>query len=240
VEDEAPEPEPGPGPVVVLRQPRLRRAAPALVAGVVTVALLATGFAVDQFSARYPEPEQLMYALDTDTGQAFWVSDDAAPGQWNQQYVSTTTDLTTEFPPLGDSPVLTGKAPDAALPAPTVSVVSDYQMNGRRLLTLTVKPQRSVRLVYVRIDGAMIRATVDGRDLPGNLTGGFNVLFHAPPADGLPITLTMSQPGPVTVRVMDGSDGLSGLPGYTPRPAGVGIRESHISELVLVAKTFTV
>jgi hypothetical protein len=29
-------------------------------------------------------------------------------------------------------------------------------------------------------------------------------------------------------------------PGYTPRPAGVGIRESHSSELVLVATTYTV
>jgi hypothetical protein len=39
---------------------------------------------------------------------------------------------------------------------------------------------------------------------------------------------------------MDGSDGLDGLPGFTPRPDGVGIRGTHTSELVLVAKNYTV
>jgi hypothetical protein len=39
---------------------------------------------------------------------------------------------------------------------------------------------------------------------------------------------------------MDGSDGLTGLPGFTPRPAGVGVEGSHDSELVLVAKTYTI
>lgn len=229
-------------PAPVERRPRQRRSAPALVAGVVALALAVTGFVVDRFDAVHPAPEQLMYALDTDTGQAYWVSDDAAPGQWNKQYVNTATNFATEFPPLGDSDVLTGKAPAADLPAPTVTVVSDNPIGGKRLLTLNVKPQRPVRLVYVRVDGSTVEsATVDGRSVPAaNLAGGFNVLFHAPPADGLPITLVLTKPGPVTVRVMDGSDGLNGLPGYTPRPAGIGVRESHLSELVLVAKTYTV
>ena len=52
--------------------------------------------------------------------------------------------------------------------------------------------------------------------------------------------LELDAAGPVTVRVMDGSDGLDGLPGFTPRPPGVGIQGSHTSELVLVAKTYTV
>jgi hypothetical protein len=40
--------------------------------------------------------------------------------------------------------------------------------------------------------------------------------------------------------VLDGSDGLNGLPGFTPRPPGVGVLGSHTSELVIVAKTYTV
>ena len=38
---------------------------------------------------------------------------------------------------------------------------------------------------------------------------------------------------------MDGSDGLADLPGFQPRPVGVGIEGSHDSELVLVARTST-
>jgi hypothetical protein len=53
------------------------------------------------------------------------------------------------------------------------------------------------------------------------------------------VTLVLDSPGPVTFRVMDGSDGLTGLPGFTPRPPGVGVQGSHTSELVLVAATVT-
>jgi hypothetical protein len=44
----------------------------------------------------------------------------------------------------------------------------------------------------------------------------------------------------VTLRVTDGSDGLSGLPGFEPRPAGLGVEGSHDSELVLVARTYVI
>ena len=42
------------------------------------------------------------------------------------------------------------------------------------------------------------------------------------------------------VRILDGSDGLSGLPGFTYRPDGVGVEGSHDSELVLVGKTYSI
>ena len=50
----------------------------------------------------------------------------------------------------------------------------------------------------------------------------------------------LAESGPVKVRVMDGSDGLTGLPGFTPRPPGIGMQGSHDTELVLVAKTYTI
>jgi hypothetical protein len=39
------------------------------------------------------------------------------------------------------------------------------------------------------------------------------------------------------LRAVDGSDGLTGLPGYRPRPAGVDTAGSHSSDLVEVAGT---
>jgi hypothetical protein len=39
---------------------------------------------------------------------------------------------------------------------------------------------------------------------------------------------------------MDGSDGLTNLPGFVPRPADVGVKGSHYSELVLVARTYSI
>ena len=63
------------------------------------------------------------------------------------------------------------------------------------------------------------------------------ITFHAPPADGLQASVTVDGDGPVGLRVTDGSDGLSGLPGYQPRPDGVDAAGTHSSDLVLVTAT---
>jgi hypothetical protein len=41
----------------------------------------------------------------------------------------------------------------------------------------------------------------------------------------------------VDLRVIDGSDGLDGLPGFEPRPEGVDAAGTHSSDLVLVSGT---
>jgi hypothetical protein len=222
-------------------QRRLAGALPGIVAGVVALACAGTGLAVDHFDATHPAPAQLMYAMDTDTDQAMWVSADGSPGAWTRQFVHDRTDLSTLFPPLGTAKLWTGPATAASLPAPTVTVMSDTTAGGNRTLELTIRPQRAVRLVYLRVDGATVRgAEVDGRAVDREaFASGFNVLFHAPPPDGLPVTLRLDATGQVRLRVMDGSDGLDALPGFIPRPAGVGIAGSHDTELVLVAKTYT-
>jgi hypothetical protein len=51
--------------------------------------------------------------------------------------------------------------------------------------------------------------------------------------------LTVQGTGPVKLRAMDGSDGLSGLPDFRPRPTDVGVAGSHTSEMVAVARTYT-
>jgi hypothetical protein len=63
------------------------------------------------------------------------------------------------------------------------------------------------------------------------------ITFHAPPADGLRVSVTVEGKGEVQLRVTDGSDGLSGLPGYRPRPDGVDAAGTHSSDLVLVTAT---
>jgi hypothetical protein len=215
---------------------------PSAVVSVLAVAGFATGLAVDRFDAAHPAPAQLMYALDADTGQARWVSTEADPGEWTSRYVGGREDLSGPFPILGES-LASGPAPATGLPAPNLTVVSDTSAGGRRTLTVRVAPQRAVRLVYLGVEPGVrvLEATVAGRSLPADAIGErFGVLFHAPPADGIAVTLVLDRTGPVRLRVLDGSDGLSGLPGFQPRPPGVGVEGSHGSEMVVVARTYAV
>jgi hypothetical protein len=225
-------------------------AAPALVAGLAAVVFLATGLAVDHFDEAHPAPVELAYLMDTDSGRAHWVSTDQHPGEWLDQYV-TESDADSAAAAAGGlfgDDVRTGPAQAADLPAPTVAVISDAtapaggDLPERRQLTLELNSERAARLIYLELPDADVeKATVDGRDVPlDELTGPFGLVFHAPPADGLRVELEIRTTGPTTVRVADGTDGLDGLPGFTPRPAGIGVQGSHISELVVVAKTYTI
>ncbi|GAB3157823.1 M20/M25/M40 family metallo-hydrolase [Micromonospora sonneratiae] len=232
---------------------RARRyaAVPALATALAAVVFAGTGLAVDRFDAAHPVPTHLMYALDAGTGQARWISRETDPQPWTAQYVDTSAPAGDDFPGLGLAPdrqVSTGAAQSANLPAPTIEKLADSTSAGLRTLQLRLRPQRAVRLVTLHVDAATAtveRATVASREVP--LAGqegqrwGFGLVFHAPPTEGIEITLVVRQTGgQLGLRVMDASDGLSDLPGFRPRPPDVGIVGSHSSEMVAVARTYPI
>jgi len=221
-------------------------AASALVPGVavvLAVACAAVGLSVDRFDVAHPVPSQLAYALDRDTGQAWWASTESSPGTYTAQYVGRRGRLPIDLPYLAGKEMALGDAQPADLPAPQVTTLSDDVVGGKRQITVKVTPQRSgVRLVALDLGvdgGTVTRAQLAGRAVPEEALGGesLRITFHAPPADGLQASFTIEGDGPVDLRVTDGSDGLSGLPGYQPRPPGVDAAGTHSSDLVLVSAT---
>ncbi|MFY1588351.1 M28 family peptidase [Micromonospora sp. WMMD734] len=232
---------------------RARRlgALPAVAAALAATVFAGVGLAVDRFDADHPVPTHLMYALDADTGTARWVSREAAPRPWTDGYVDGPASL-DDFPGLGETDLRGGPAPAANLPAPTVRVLADTTAGGLRTLRLRLLPQRTVRLATLHVDATtaeVTRAEVAGREVPVGRQPtveeakadrwGFGIVFHAPPAEGVEITLTVRpRAGQVALRAMDASDGLAGLPGFRERPAGVGVVGSHTSEMLAVARTY--
>ncbi|MFD0822508.1 hypothetical protein ACFQ0D_30275, partial [Micromonospora zhanjiangensis] len=68
----------------------------------------------------------------------------------------------------------------------------------------------------------------------------YGIVLHAPPPGGVEIELVLAPKAEkVALRAMDASDGLTGLPGFRPRPADVGVAGSHTSEMLAVARTYT-
>ncbi|MEV4758669.1 M28 family peptidase [Micromonospora sp. NPDC049559] len=229
---------------------RARRAAavPVLAAALAAAVLTGVGLRVDRFDAAHPVPTHLMYALDAGTNQARWLSLQTDPQEWTARYVDQPVSVRDEFPVLGDAKPLAGPAQPAALPAPALTVLADTGAGDRRTLRLRLQPQRPVRLVALHVAAAtatVLRATVAGRDVPVQRVddGGpwsFGLVFHAPPPEGIEVEFELAtRGGPVSLRAMDASDGLAGLPGFQPRPPGVGILGSHSSEMVAVARTYS-
>ncbi|MEV4630488.1 M28 family peptidase [Micromonospora sp. NPDC049523] len=240
----------GTEPAVPGGTPSVRRGAavPALAAALAALVLAGIGLAVDRFDAEHPVPTHLMYALDTNTGTARWLSHETDPQPWTARYVDAPESTGSDFPGLGDDDMLAGPAQAAPLPAPALTVLADQTDGDRRTLRLRLTPQRQVRLATLHVAAStatVVRATVAGRDVPvAAVTDGepwsFGLVFHAPPTDGIEIELVLSpRGGPVSLRAMDASDDLSGLPGFQPRPADVGVVGSHTSEMLAVAHTYS-
>ncbi|MBQ1072173.1 M28 family peptidase [Micromonospora sp. C31] len=225
---------------------RARRfgALPAAATALAAVVLAGVGFAVDRFDAAHPAPTHLMYALDAGTGQARWLSHEEDPQPWTDGYVDGVTEV-ADFPGLGDAELRAGPAQAANLPAPKLEVLADTTAGAERTLRLRLVPQRQVRLTTLHVEAAtatVLRAEVAGRTVPVEAPEGrwgFGLVFHAPPPEGIEVTLTVTpKAGQVALRAMDASDGLDTLPGFRPRPPGVGIVGSHSSEMLAVARTY--
>jgi hypothetical protein len=207
---------------------------------VLAVATAVAGLVVDRFDAAHPVPSQLMYALDADSGRAWWASTELHPGTVTGRYVSGRTPLPVDFPYLAGVDVATGRAQPADLPAPLVTATSSRVVGDRREVTVRVTPQRAVRLLSLDLTtpgGKVTSARVLGTDVGTAALGRdrLRITYSGPPAEGVELLLTVQGGGPVTLRATDGSTGLDGLPGYTPRPAGVMAAGTHSSDLVLVS-----
>jgi hypothetical protein len=225
---------------------RRRGLLPALAAALALVVFSAIGLSVDRFDPAHPALTQLMYALNADDNTAQWVSDEASVQKWTSQYVSGSPhEIRDSLPFFGPEKVRTGKAQPAGTPAPRLTIEKDTTADGVRRLVLRLTPQRPVRLVTLHISAGtqVLTAEVEGQPItPVNRTGqqwGWGFVFHGPPADGIEVTVSVRTPGPVIFRAMDGSDGLSAVPGFQARPSSVGVVGSHTSELLAVAKTYT-
>jgi hypothetical protein len=220
---------------------RVAAAVVPVTAAVLAAGLIVAGLLVDTFDARHPVPSQLVYAMDADEGRAWWVSTEDDPGEYTAQYVRSLGDLPLDFPYLRGE-VWTGEADVADLPAPELVAEPTAGNEGARRWTVTVTPQRAVRLLALEVvaDGGTVTvASAEGRDVPEEALGSDRlfVTFHAPPADGVRFTVEVEGDGPVSLRAIDGSDGLDGLPGFEPRPSEVDAAGTHSSDLVVVSRS---
>jgi hypothetical protein len=210
---------------------------------VLAAALTVAGLTVDRFDADHPVPSELAYVLDTDRDQAWWASTEDPPTGFAADYVGGVARLPGDHPYLAGRDVALGAGEPADLAPPAVDTVSDEVVGERREITVLVTPQRpGVRMVALdlTVDGGTVAAArVAGRGVPEQALGTDRLwlVFHAPPADGLRARFSIQGDGAVSLRVVDGSVGLDGLPGFTPRPDGVDVAGSHTADLVTVSAT---
>jgi hypothetical protein len=143
-----------------------------------------------------------------------------------------------------DGTMRTGQAQPADVPAPTLTALSAGRPDADGYVTvrLRLRSARGAPILGLYLPhGAAVRsARVQGKPVRV-LAGGrwaLAVTFYAAPSNGITVQLTLK--GSVRARILDESDGLTGLPGYLPRPADVSPAPAHDADEAVVARTVPV
>lgn len=195
------------------------------------VTTLATGLGLVVLASlpRAPTPERprannVVYAWDADSGQALWFSSDEQLDDWTRQFFlqdATREGQLPAFMPRWGQDFRFAPAPVLDAPAPLVEALEDTVTADRRRLRLRITSPRGARSALVSLHGAPVLAyAVDGAPGPtspplaGDAAWTLWLETLLPEGNLLEATFPASQP--LTIRVMDRTDGLPSLSGFTP------------------------
>jgi hypothetical protein len=219
---------------------------------VVGLGLFAAGLRIDTFDDEHPRQTRLLYALDADQEQAWWLSADPDPPPWTDRYVDTERMEDDRFP---DSPSLSlassyysGPASVARIEPPDVTVRRSERDGDTRHLELRItSAEASHFALYVDTRSRTVTAaTVDGinvEEAPGQREdtdpSKWGFVFHGVPPEGIDVTLEVRGEGPLPLRVISYRDGLPQVPELTPLPDDLTWSGTS-AKLTMVAKSYRV
>jgi hypothetical protein len=223
-----------------------------VVTAVVGLALVTAGLRIDTFDDEHPRQIRLVYALDADQEQAWWLSADPDPATWTDRYVDTERMEDERFP---DSPSLSlassyysGPASVARIEPPDVTVRRSERNGDMRELRLHITPAEASRLALyadtrnhtvtaATVDGINLEVVPDPREDTDPARWGF--VFHGVPSEGIDVILEVRGEGPLPLHVIGYRDGLPRVPELTPLRNDL-IWSGTSSNLSMVAKSYRV
>ena len=209
---------------------------PASAALIVTLVGLGYGMTTTKFSGGQPRAINLIYALDADTREAYWVARAPDTHPWLRQFFG-------DAPPSGRPAVLVPpwssregtpgylhqRADVVDLAAPGATLIPGGESSERgRSLTLRVTPAAEGHALSSWLSGAtVLEASVNGQDLGIGASpiqsreNTWTLDYGNAPASGITIGLMLKRTDRVSLAVLDRSMGWPALAGkaITPRPA---------------------
>ncbi|WP_156819498.1 M20/M25/M40 family metallo-hydrolase [Pseudonocardia sp. HH130630-07] len=202
-------------------------------AAVLAVVLAGTGLVLDRPSADRPQASHLAFLQDTGTGGAHWISADTAPAPWTAGYLDDGPARALPWP--DDAPVRSGPATPLDRPGPVVEILE----RGPERLVVRVVSARGATSVTLHSDRPVPSVVVapDGRPAVRRDGAIDEIRLHAVPASGMRVELTRPGPEPVALTVTDLTPGLTGAPGFRPRPPELRGSGQWSSDQVALSRT---
>jgi hypothetical protein len=178
--------------------------------GALGVALLIAGGINSGFDAAHPRPDNLLYALDVATGQAYWGSPQGSTDDWTGQFLvePTVRSLDDIVGVGGPTTLLTSAAPAVELPGPELVLHGQQRDGDVRTLQLHLSsPRHAWRAYVIPARGTELLGAALGDGSPVVLQTGSLDVPGLPP-EGLDFTLRVRATSTVTFVVIDQAPGL--------------------------------
>jgi hypothetical protein len=221
-----------------------RWAFPGVIAAI-AVLVFAEAVTGDGFDKDHRQSNHVLYFLDAPTQRALWLSSDARPDEWTEQFFGKKPErgpLTDPFP-LGRRVYLQAPAPVTSFQPPESRVLEDVTTNGVRRLRLHLVSPRGAERMSVQINAEILTATVDGKPLPSGPTTqkSWSLLYLALPKEGIDLVIETRSAPPLAVRLMDESYGLPLRDGekLKDRPAHMMPAPYFRSDFSLVSQNYS-
>jgi hypothetical protein len=209
------------------------------------IVLLGIGIAEGGFSANQPKMDCLSYAFNADTGKTLWLSTDKKTDEFTSAFFpqGTKRESVSEFGYRDFC--LTAPAPDAALPAPEIQIVSDVVRDGKRSLALHIVSQRKAPRIDVRCMNPVDNVIINGQ-ATGKRAGEFTIRYLILPRQGFDLTLETTATDPVKLTLIDFTYALPDVPNgplFPPHiisePNTINFDRAFQSNTTMVRKSFT-
>jgi hypothetical protein len=218
------------------------------VSALFAIVMIVKGNADSTFDASRPRPDCIFYLLDSDRGQARWVSLDSQPDVFTAQFfhrhvrggwlarltgfaaIDAPTDTLAKIPRLRDFAYLNhgrtieGDAPSIKAAPPTIKVLDDTSRDGARVVKVHIASARNAPIVWMAVPFGVkvLGSSIDGKS-PGNRrTDGWTGWYWNAPPSGFDLELKLAASGPFLLTVIDQTWGLPEMRefSFTPRLQG--------------------
>lgn len=202
------------------------------IAVAISVTFIILGSWTSGFNRDHPRPSNIFYALNADSGKAVWASTDEPLDNWTAEFFTEGVKKgpISDYIPSTFNRFSSSQAPVAPLPPPQVSLVDDKTNNGVRSVHFHITSGREAPFIGVTFESAteVIGARINGKQIENSRMSAANdpnrpwqLLYYAPPAEGIDLDLELRASQPIKLRVVDQSFELpASLTGaFKPRPA---------------------
>ena len=181
-----------------------------------------------------PRQNCLSYAVNFDTGEAWWISSDAQLDEWTRNYFPENGERVSlaEFTGRDNSPKYRrAPAPMPSFGGNVLTLLEERVENGRRVVKFLVDSPRDAQEIYLRLesDAPVHRARAFGHDIEG-AEQHWDMRFNMIPFEGGELEIETDPGKPLQFRIREVSWELPVIPGFVPRPDHLMTQPNRVLE----------